>query len=176
MNNILIYGGAAFFGIMILIISFFVYKAIRERKNSTNLELPNLNEIDKEERLKRMEANREDFGFGEELQLSESQINDISDEEVQPEQYLGGHKETSVDEDFGGLLNSNGEITRPTPKIIKNKIDLPDIGLDSLDDTSTEAPQQKTTDDTNTSESNLTDETSSESVSSDSNFSLPSID
>lgn len=176
MNNILIYGGAAFLLIVILIVGFFVFKAIRERKESTNLELPNLDEMDKEERMKRMKENREEFSFGEELSISDSQLNEMTDEEIEAEQYLGEHKETSVNEDFGGLLNSNGEISRPTPKIIKNKIDLPNIELNELENSSLQSNDGIINNDTNIHQDEVLQETEDKSDSKDDNFSLPSID
>lgn len=175
MSNIttyMIYGGAAFFGILILVVGYFTYTAVKERQRLSNLELPNLEEMDKEKRLEKMRESREEFGFGNELNLSETQIAEISDEESEVGQYIDTTRETSVHEDFGGILTSSGTIARPAPILIKNEIDLPDI----LDDVSLQSKPESETNDVNVHNTPTPSDTASNAVIGGDDFSLPNID
>lgn len=131
MNKFMIYGGAAFVVILIIVVLYFVFTEVKNRKETSNIELPDINEIEQKERLLKMEENREQYGFGEELEVDESSLSDLQ-VNVDGTNFIKTHGETSVLDDFGGLLSSDGKLTKPTPKI-GNKIDLPNIPVEAAE-------------------------------------------
>lgn len=136
-NNTILIIGAAFFLIVAIVVGIFIFLQFKERQRTTNLKLPSIDDLDKKERIARMEENREEFGFaanGDDLKADE--IGTTDDDELDPGKYIPTSKSTSVMEDFGGLLNSNGKIGTPPPAVIKSKIDLP--GLEATEPIVTE--------------------------------------
>lgn len=130
MNKILIYGGAAFVVILIIVVLYFILTEVKNRKETSNIELPDINEIEQKERMLKMKENREEYGFGEELEVDESSLSDLQ-VNIDEANFIKASGETSVLDDFGGLLSSDGKLTKPTPKI-GNKIDLPSIPVEKV--------------------------------------------
>lgn len=127
MNKVMIAGGV-FFIIVAIVVAVFIYIQFKERLNSTNNTLPDIDELNKQERLKRMEANRDEYGYSASSDdLSIEKIGTTDDTEIDVSKYLDNTHETSINDDFKGLINSKGEVGVAVPTIIKAEIDLPDI-------------------------------------------------
>lgn len=134
MNKILLFGFAGFLGILIIGVIVFVFLQINARRKSTNLELPDIDELEKDERIRKMEARRSSYTFEVGEELSADKIGTSDEDEVDPSLYIKKTATTSVADDFGGLLGEDGSIKAPTPNVVQNNISLPDIDDSSLTD------------------------------------------
>lgn len=132
MNKILLFGFAGFLGILIVGVIVFVFIQINARRKSTNLELPDIDELEKDERIRKMEARRSSYTFEVGEELSADKIGTSDEDEVDPSLYIKKTAATSVVDDFGGLLGEDGSIKAPTPNVVQNNISLPDIDDSSL--------------------------------------------
>lgn len=114
---------------------YFIGKNLDERKRTTNIELPDLEEIEQQERIKRMERNKDDYDFKAQ-RINPSKIAISEDEDEDNGKYISKKAtEFNVDE-FEGLLAGTEHI----PNVVGD-ISLPDL------ESASNAPKKPSKDD-----------------------------
>lgn len=125
--KLLVYLGLIIFGILMLIVGIIIIRQFKERRKIAEFELPDLKHLEQERRLQEMAEKREKYDFGLEKPLEINKVAFSDDNGVDTEGIIEDKPETSVFEDFGGLLHTDGSIGDPTPDVVANDIELPQI-------------------------------------------------
>lgn len=145
MNKIMIAGGV-FFVIVAIVVGVFIYLQFKDRLRSTNNSLPSIDELEREEQLRRMRNNREKYGFEEkdEEELSIERIGFSDEVEIDVSKYLDTGTSTSIADDFRGVINARGEVGIAVPVVIKSEISLPSIDDADVEVTIIDEPIEET--------------------------------
>ena len=128
MNNLILIISIAFVFIVVCLISWVMFKEIKHRKLTTNLRLPDINELSRQERISKMKESSDKYAYANLDKRKKIQEKDLKleDKDYEAKKYLNeATKETSFIEDMGGLMTENGQLTETTPKLLKNNINLP---------------------------------------------------
>lgn len=118
------YIAAAVFLIIIIAVVIVLVKSVNERKKTTNIELPDLDKLEREKRKKRMEEAREEYDF-KTVEINESEVVSVDDDDIDTSKYITSQtEETSVQEIEDILAGKSG-----IPTLVK------EVNLPTLDDT-----------------------------------------
>lgn len=125
MNKYVLYGSIGIIVVIMLIVGYFAYRAFRDRQTTTNIALPDLNEIEAKKLQKKMEAKREKFDFEAKDEVDFSNAT-TGDEEIDTSKYIQ-NENTNVDAILGGFDDIiDGKSRVITQNIVKD-IELPDL-------------------------------------------------
>lgn len=130
MNNILLIIGSLFLVSIIVFVGIFMYKEIQYRKATTNVKLPDIDQLVREEKIAKMKERSDKYnyaGLDKKDELQEKDLKNISTEEDAHKYLKNSSRETSLAEDMVGLITEDGKLHSTTPSLIKGNIDLPEI-------------------------------------------------
>lgn len=130
MNHVFIYVGAGITAVIILIAGFFIQKEFRLRQKQTNLRLPDIDELEREARLAKMKESSEEYGFAKLDKINERELKFASEDDNAEKYVASTDSETSIFDDFTGLMNEDGKLQPSVPRLIKSNIELPNLGTE----------------------------------------------
>lgn len=118
----LMYIVAALIIIIVLVIVIILIRETQERRRSTNLELPDLEMLERKKRLKKMEESREEFDF-KTMEINESDVVSVDDDEIDTSKYITSTSEETSIQDIEDILAGKSGIPNLVREVTLPKLD-----------------------------------------------------